>query len=93
MGNLLIIFFALLFWIAPYFAAKWTFEGQEEYFKENNKIFEDIIELDTFKSNKIKQLEKIIDLMAEDRSEISEPKVSKEAIIDFYYKQVEEENE
>lgn len=41
--------------------------------------------------NYINKLQKVIDLMAEDRAEISEPKVSKEAIIDFYYKKVEEE--
>lgn len=35
--------------------------------------------------------DKVIDLMAEDRAEIGEPKVSKQAIIDFYYKKVEEE--
>lgn len=30
-----------------------------------NKMFEDIVELDTYKTNKIKKLEKVIDLMAE----------------------------
>lgn len=58
-----------------------------------NQIFNDIIALDTFKTNEIKKLQKVINLMAEDRAEISEPKVSKEAIIDFYYKKVEEEND
>lgn len=37
--------------------------------------------------------DKVINLIAQDRAEISEPKVSKEAIIDFYFKKVEEEND
>lgn len=37
--------------------------------------------------------DKVIDLMGKDRVEIGEPKVSKQAIIDFYYKKAEEENE
>lgn len=37
--------------------------------------------------------DKVIDLMAEDRVEIGEPKVSKQAIIDFYYKKVGGEDE
>ncbi len=46
--------------------------------------------------NLIDKLQKVINLMAEDRAELSEDSVvptCKEAIIDFYFKQVEDKNE
>ena len=61
--------------------------------KENEKLKKQSeLSANAFKENTILK-DKIIDLMAEDRAEISEPKTSKEAIIDFYFKQVEDKNE
>lgn len=61
--------------------------------KENEKLKKQSeLSANVFEENTILK-DRIIDLMAEDRAEISEPKTSKEAIIDFYYKKVEEENE
>lgn len=61
--------------------------------KENQKLKKQSeLSANAFEKNTILK-DKIIDLMAEDIAKISEPKVSKEAIRDSYYKKVEEENE
>ena len=62
--------------------------------KQGNRIKCLEYDLDRTRSDKynLDKAHKVIDLMAEDRADISEPKVSKQAIIDFYYKKVEEEN-
>ena len=56
-----------------------------------DKDIEIILNLIDKLQKEIDKKDKVIDLMAEDRTEISEPRVSKEAIIDFYFKKVGEE--
>lgn len=64
-------------------------QGNKDLVKEGVKLSAKIVELE----KKIDKKDKLINLIVEDRAEIGEPKVSEEAIINYYLKMVEEENE
>lgn len=65
-------------------------ELENKVLQDNNKgLKAKIDEL----QKKLDKKDKLINLMVEDRAEISEPKVSEEAIINYYFKMMEEENE